>query len=38
MTSVHERSGCSVCFPDSCLCNEDANVLHKATGKKNGGH
>lgn len=38
VTSVHECSGSWACFPGSSLCNEAANVLHKATGKRNGGH
>lgn len=38
VTSVHECSGSWACFPGSSLHNDAANVLHKATGKKNGGH
>lgn len=38
MTSVHEYSGSRACVPGSSLHNEAANVLHKATGKRNGGH
>lgn len=38
MTSVHECSGSRAWVPGSSLHNEAANVLHKATGKRNGGH
>lgn len=38
VTSLHECSGSWACFPGSSLHNEAANVLHKATGKRNGGH